>query len=285
MAFQTPCIEKKHRGYRVREGLGRRGLGTLIEYLPLGFRQELRFMAGHRISFLLLAWLSAAAAVAGQSTPAPAPEVKTPKPRELSAAERAAVELAAAYLHQGPQAWLPRLEKSSPLGRLPAVEARQEILARVGPPEGSTWHLATPGPTFDERTAVFAIDYASGLDETLILKLVDQGGWKISEVRTSIDRTGPRTAPGRIDEAAAAPAQESRGETADGLLFRGGAAVAALILGGLGAWLLLRRGRRPLALAAAAGGTAAAISLGGLGAWGLLSRPAPPPPEAGPAAP
>lgn len=72
-------------------------------------------------------------------------------------------------------------------------EARQEILARVGPPEGSTWHLVTPGPTFDEQTAIFAIDYASGLDETLIVRLVDQGGWKISEVRTSIARTATWT--------------------------------------------------------------------------------------------
>lgn len=228
-------------------------------------RRHRLFLAG---MFLLLAWPSAA------------PAAKTPKPRELSAAERAAVELAAAYLHQGPEAWLPRLQKSSPLGRLPVREARQEILARVGPPEGSTWHLATPGPTFDEQTAIFAIDYASGLGETLILRLVDQGGWKISEIRTSIDRAGWRAAPRRIAEAATAPARESQGETADVAL----AAGAALILGGLGAWLCLRKGRRPLAMAAVACGAAVAVSLG---AWGLRSRSVPPPAEgdAGRAAP
>lgn len=237
-----------------------------------------RFLAG---TFLLLVWLPAAAAV----SPA-APAAKPTKPRELSAAERAAVELAAAYLHQGPEAWLPRLQKSSPLGRLPAQEARQEILARVGPPEGSTWHLVTPGPLFDDKTAVFAIDYASGLDETLILRLVDQGGWKIAAVRTSIDRAGSRAAPWRTGEAAAAPARESQDETADGASLSGRvswggalAAVAALILGGLGAWLGLRKGRRPLAIAAACG-AAVAIALGAWGTWGLGSRPAPPPAEA-----
>ena len=199
-------------------------------------------MAGYRtwrrleFVLLLLAWLPAAAAAAQA---APSPVTKATKPRELSAAERAAVELAAAYLHQGPEAWLPRLQKSSPLGRLPSQEARQEILARVGPPEGSTWHLVTPGPTFDEQTAIFAIEYASGLDETLILKLVDQSGWKIAEVRTSIDRAG--TALRRIDEASTAPAQENQSEPAD--IVWGGAGFA-LILGGLGAWFCLRKGKR-----------------------------------------
>lgn len=216
------------------------------------------------------------------SLPAPAaPAARTPKPRELSAAERAAVELAAAYLHQGPEAWLPRLHKSSPLGRLPAREARQEILARVGPPEGSTWHLATPGPTFDGQTAIFAIDYASGLDETLILRLVDQGGWKISEIRTSIDRAASRMAPARIEEASTAPARENPGGIADiasfSVLVSWGGAVFALILGGLGAWFWLRKGKRPLAITAAACGAAAAIALG---AWGLRSRSTPPSSEA-----
>lgn len=235
-------------------------------------------MAGSRISFLLLAWLLAAA-VAAQA-PA-APREKTTKPRELSAAERAAVELAAAYLHQGPEAWLPRLQKSSHLGRLPGQEARQEILARVGPPEGSTWHLVTPGPTFDEQTAIFAIEYASGLDETLILKLGDQGGWKIAEVRTSIDRARSRMALRRIDEASTAPAQENQGGPA-GIAWGGAGFV--LSLGGLGAWFWLRKGKRPLAMAAGVCGAAAAIVLL---AWGLRSRSTPPPSEvnAGRAAP
>src|SRR5215207_9436754 len=108
-------------------------------------------------AFLLLLTLTAAG-VEGKAT----------KPRELSAAERAAVELAVAYIQGGPEAWLPRLAKDFPLGRLQPPEARQEIAARMGPVDGSTWMLFTPGPTFDAETAIFGIEYASGVDETII---------------------------------------------------------------------------------------------------------------------
>ncbi|HKH43489.1 MAG TPA: hypothetical protein VKM72_02380 [Thermoanaerobaculia bacterium] len=150
-------------------------------------------------AFLLLLTLKAAG-VEGKAT----------KPRELSAAERAAV----AYIQGGPAAWLPRLAKGFPLGRLQPPEARQEIAARMGPVDGSTWMLFTPGPTFDADTAIFGIEYASGVDETIILRLVNEGGWKISEIRTSVDKFEPRAAAWRGAAEPAAPGPELATSTA-----------------------------------------------------------------------
>ena len=65
--------------------------------------------------------------------------------------------------------------------------------------------LFTPGPSFDPQTAVFGIEYASGLDDTLILRLVNEGVWKISEIRTSVDRVEAVTADWRGPETPAAP--------------------------------------------------------------------------------
>lgn len=224
--------------------------------------------------FLLL---SLAMASAGEAQPAPVG--KALKPRALSPAERAAVELAVAYLHGGPDAWLPRLAAGSSLGRLPRPEARQEIAARVGPADGSTWQLFTPGPSFDpQSTAIFGIEYASGLDETLIVRLVDEGGWKISDVRTSVDRIDPGAAVWRGPEATAAPAPgpveepAAAGLLAPPVLLRLGGGLLALILGGLGAMLLARQDKRPAATGVAAIAVLVAVALGG---WGYLSMSEP----------
>jgi tetratricopeptide (TPR) repeat protein len=194
---------------------------------------------------------------------------KAVKPRELSAAERAAVELAVAYLHGGPDAWLPRLAKGSSLGRLPREEARQEILARVGPADGATWQLFTPGPSFEPQTAIFGIEYASGLDDTIILHLVNEGVWKISDIRTSVDRVEAVAADWRGAQAPAAPTGPVvEGDTPNDLfsapiLLRLGGSLLALLGGGAGAWLLFRQGKRPLAMAAGALALLVAVALGG----------------------
>lgn len=204
------------------------------------------------------------------------------EPREISEAERAAVEIAAAYLHGGAEAIWRRLAKDSPLRRLDQAEALREIAARVGPADGSTWQLLTPGPTFDRQTAIFGVEYASGLDETLILRLVDEGGWKISEIRTSVDRVDPvrlNAAWGGKDgpepvATAAAPGPET--EEASGSLLTvpvvlqaGGGLV--LLLGLAGAFLLSRKGQRRVAMACGLG--AAAVASGLIG-WGFVSRSA-----------
>lgn len=237
------------------------------------------------LAFLLLL-VALVTAVAGEAQVSE----KAIRPREISPAERAAAELSVAYLQGGPDAWLSRLARGSSLGRLPREEARQEILARVGPADGSTWVLFTPGPSFDAQTAVFGIEYASGLDDTLILRLVDEGGWKISEIRTSVDRVEAAAAAWRGPQAPAAPTgPEVEDEASTGLLsapvlLRLGGGLLALIGGGAGAWLLLRQGKRPLAMASGAAGLVVAVALGG---WGflLLSDSEPPAPVAAAPAP
>ena len=67
-----------------------------------------------------------------------------PAPRGLSEAERAGVELAAAYLQRGPQAWWERLAAAAPLRRLGQEVALDEIAVRAGPADGATWQLLTP---------------------------------------------------------------------------------------------------------------------------------------------
>jgi tetratricopeptide (TPR) repeat protein len=215
-------------------------------------------------------------------------EGKALEPREISAAERAAVELAIAYLQGGPDAWLPRLAKEAPLGRLPPAAARAEIAARLGPADGSNWQLFTPGPSFDADVALFGIEYASGLDETVTLHLVDEGGWKISDIRTSVDKFEPRAAAWRAAaaEVATGPAveDESAGLFPAPVRWRLGGCLLGLFLGAAGSILLLRKGKRTAAIATAAGALLLAV---GLGAWGivLLSTPGSPPPLAAPAIP
>jgi hypothetical protein len=215
------------------------------------------------VAGLLLALMTAAA---GASQAAPE---KAVKPRELSAAERAAVELAVAYLQGGPDAWLSQLARGSSLGRLPRDEARQEILARAGPADGSTWELFTPGPSFDAQTAVFGIESASGLDDTLILHLVNEGGWKISDIRTSVDRVEAAVAAWRGPKAPEAPKGPELEDDPPGDLFsapillRLGGGLLALLGGGAGAWLLFRQGKRSLAMASGALALLVAVALGG----------------------
>ena len=227
------------------------------------------------------------------------------KPRELSAVERAAVELAVAYLQRGPEAWWDRLAAGSPLRRLGHDAALDEIAARVGPADGSTWQLLTPGRPDAER-AVFGIDLASGLDDTLTLRLVDEGGWKIAELRTAIDpvdvgavipslasRRVPSTrlaanpaAPAPIPAAAAhtASAPERPASSASSVpgpfaaylpLVALGVAALALLLGAAGALVLGKSGHNAAALGV---GAASAVIVAGALFWGWSlggRRPAP----------
>ena len=123
------------------------------------------------------------------------PLVELPKPRQLSEAERAAVELVAAYFQGGPVAWWEELAADAPLRRLGREAAMREIGVRAGPADGATWQLLTPGPKLEPQTAVFGVEFASGLDEMLVLRLVDQGGWKIAGLRISAEPAGPRPGP------------------------------------------------------------------------------------------
>lgn len=202
------------------------------------------------------------------------------KPRELSEAERAAVKLAVAYLQRGPEAWWERLADGAPLRRLGRPAALAEIAARVGPPEGAAWQLATPGPSFDRRTAVFSLELPSGLDETVILHLVQEGGWKIAGLRTSADppATVDPLATALLSEAPSVPRSPTP-EPAESFPFQ--AVALALfglgLAGGGGVLLLARAGKR---LPAAGSGAAALLSLAaGVWLWSMDSGPSQPAPR------
>ncbi|HTG32214.1 MAG TPA: hypothetical protein VLB76_04735 [Thermoanaerobaculia bacterium] len=151
------------------------------------------------LAFLTLPGLALAA-------PAPAPEA----PRALSEAERQAVVLAAEYLDRGPAAWWDRLARNSPLRRLGREAALAEIEVRAGAPAGAEWALeAAPR---EIRGAVFTLGFPSGVDDTLVLDLVQEdGGWKIGSLRTAAEPVATQRPIEAMDgkTAAAAPARPS----------------------------------------------------------------------------
>ena len=209
-------------------------------------------------------------------------------PRELSEAERAAVDFAVAYLQKGPPDWWDRLAAGAPLRRLGRTVALDEIAARVGPAEGATWRLLTPGRA-DPQRAMLGIEYPSGLDETITLDLLNENGWKLADVHTTIDPFAPGSViPSSLRPAApsapsvdAAPADQvapiTRIDPKDAAipaylpLVALGIAALALLLGALGAVLLGRSGST--AAAAVAGIVALGIAGGALyWGWSLGGR-------------
>ncbi|HEX4497728.1 MAG TPA: hypothetical protein VIE43_18790 [Thermoanaerobaculia bacterium] len=130
---------------------------------------------------LVLAALLVASGMALGAAPPPAP-------RPLSEAERQAAVLAAAYLDQGPAAWWDRLSRRSPLRRLGRDAALAEIEVRAGAPAGAEWELETSPTEISDRGAAFTLGFPSGVDDTLVLALVQEdGGWKIDSLRIAAE--------------------------------------------------------------------------------------------------
>ncbi len=158
--------------------------------------------------------------------------------------------LALQYIAQGPVSWTTALTRDSWLSALPRKEAEAEIEARAGPADGATWELRTVSSEGDGRTAVFLVEFPSGLETELILDLVDEGGWKIRDVRTFGERQPAAPV------VAAGPAGKGK-PSADGSGAKAVLAAAALVgVAVLGLAMAARRSRRGLALALAAGGAA-----------------------------
>ena len=161
--------------------------------------------------------LLCAMTAAGAARGAPAPA----GPRPLTDAERQGVIFAAEYLERGPAAWWDHLSRTSPLRRLGREAALAEIEVRAGSPAEAQWELQATAPELAASGALFALQFPSGVDDTLILSLVPEGGgWKIDSLRISAEpvaasdesfaTAAATAADGAAGEAEARPAASSR---------------------------------------------------------------------------
>ena len=226
---------------------------------PLRERQRRRARRGLPLLALLLG--VAALALSPRSTAAaPGTNVGGPKgnvtvaPAPLSAAERAGVDFAVQYLYSGPEAWRRRLSADSPWRQLPPARAAAEIAARVGPPRAARWQLQRPGPMGDADAVVFAIEYPSGMSETIWLDLVEGvNDFELRRVRTLSEPWPARDDDEEGDEQLAGIARGWTPASSRPALPRGvGFVAAVLALAVVATSLASRRLRRPGAVALAA---------------------------------
>jgi hypothetical protein len=128
-------------------------------------------------------------------------------PRPLTEAERQAVVFATEYLDRGPEAWWEHLASSSPLRDLGREAALEEIEVRAGDPSGARWELQAADPDFSENGAVFTLEFPSGVDDTLLVEMVEEkGAWKIESLRISAEAAPVWT----VEAEAGAPEEEAR---------------------------------------------------------------------------
>lgn len=107
-------------------------------------------------------------------------------PRPISDAERHAVSFALDYLRRGPVAFREVLASDSPLASLDPDAQIKEIEVRAGPPAGATWKLQTVTPSLAPFTAVFSIEFPSGVDDTLVMGIeFENGVAKIRDLHVS----------------------------------------------------------------------------------------------------
>jgi tetratricopeptide (TPR) repeat protein len=135
--------------------------------------------------------------------------------RPISYAERAAVQLAASYLARGPEAVHDRLASVSPLKKLSKADALAEIEVRLGPPAGATWELQTVVPALKDETAVFAVSYPSGADETVVLNLAaEDGDFKVNDIRILAEPSATQPIFAPLEANAAKPVKKTNPNTA-----------------------------------------------------------------------
>jgi len=176
-------------------------------------------------------------------------------PRPMSLGERAAAEIAASYLADGPQAIASRLAASSPLRTLPPEEALKEIEVRAGPVAGAKWEMKTVVPSLSDKAVAFDIEYPSGVDETLTIELVKEGSdWNVQSLRSLAE---PSPIEPVVFEDAAAPSETRKG----GSMLPYAGAIAGACFAALAALLLRFRPvpARLIYLASAAIGVAAVV--------------------------
>ncbi len=193
-------------------------------------------------------------------------------PRPLSGAERRGLELALAYLQGDVEVWWAGLSDASPLRAIGREAALAEIAVRCGPREGAVWQLASVPAARAHDTAVFAIEYPSGVDETLYLELVEEdGGWRLAGLRTlaEVESLEPVE---ELRPAVEGAADAGAGEAGGG---RGRPAAALLLLAALAAGVVwtLRRNRSPSARALPAAAVAGLVLITGALTLRLARRP------------
>lgn len=104
--------------------------------------------------------------------------------RPISEAERAAVQVVANYLADGPQAVVDRLSADSPLHRIPKQLVATEVEARLGPAKGANWRLATVVDGLKDKCAAFTVSYPSGIDDTVFIEMAKAGAeYRVSDIR------------------------------------------------------------------------------------------------------
>ncbi|HEV8269437.1 MAG TPA: hypothetical protein VGR00_14425, partial [Thermoanaerobaculia bacterium] len=113
-------------------------------------------------------------------------------PRPLAEYEKQAVSLAADYLTGGAAAWWEKLSRHSPLRALGREEALREIEVRTGPAAGARWEFRTPAGSVPPGTVMFSVSSPSGLDDTIVLRLIEEGGaFRIHSVRSLSEPNEP----------------------------------------------------------------------------------------------
>ncbi|HEV7668661.1 MAG TPA: hypothetical protein VGS22_09065 [Thermoanaerobaculia bacterium] len=201
------------------------------------------------------------------------PAIGHAAPKPISPAERAAVAMAVRAFERGGSpgvAWAAEVAPRSPLAKLPPGELSARLEAAVGPLSGSVWTLATPlGPALPAapggsvQEAIFHVEYPSGIDQILTLRLRPDaaGRWRLENLSTWADLATPGGSslaarrPGPPGEAAAPGAAESdRAPRAP--IIGLGVLVLALLGGGFLAW---RRGTIPALLLAGVGSLLIAV--------------------------
>lgn len=156
-----------------------------------------------------------------------------PPPRPISAAELAAVELAADFALRGPEAIWTQLDSAAPLAALGHDAALLEISARLGTRANVVWTLQTPDRSWGDRAALFHLEFPSGAEELVRLEFATPGGGKLRHLWTLVDR--PEAGAGAASTERATSAREivAVARRADSPAAAPGLAVGLLCLGAL----------------------------------------------------
>ena len=103
--------------------------------------------------------------------------------------ERAAIEIVLAHLDGDAEVWWRALSRRATLRDLGDTRALAELLVRTGPGDGAQWTLRAPGAALAPNHVVFEVSFPSGVEDILLLGMVEEGGvWKLEHVRCLVDR-------------------------------------------------------------------------------------------------